>query len=313
MGGPARPTSTELDVTVPRLSYGLITPARDEAVNLKRLGQCLSEQTLLPDSWLVVDDGSTDGTLEIAQSLAKKDPWVRALSSSAVATRQDPESSGRGTGRDIVAFKTGVTALDPPPDIVVKLDADVSLELDFFDRLVGSFEADPTLGIAGGVCYELENGDWRPYHVTRGHVRGATRAYRWQCLLDVSPLEEQIGWDAVDEIRANLSGWTTRSISDLPFYHHRPLGARDGSRRQWQMQGVMAHYLGYRASYLVARALWRGRKEPAALSMVSAYAAAAWRREPRCSDERVRAHVRREQRLRALPLRFREALGRTGS
>ena len=294
------------------LSYALITPARDEAENLKRLGRCLVEQSVRPDCWVVVDDGSTDGTLEIAQGFASSYPWARALTSRA-ATPQKQESSGRGTGRDIVAFKTGLAALEPPSEIVVKLDADVSLEPDFFHRLLREFEADPSLGIAGGVCYELEDGAWRPYHVTRGHVRGATRAYRWQCLLDVSPLEEQIGWDAVDEIRANLSGWSTRSISDLPFYHHRPLGARDGSRLQWQMQGVMAHYLGYRASYLLARALWRGRKDRAALSMVPAYAAAAWRREPRCPDERVRAYVRREQSLRKLPLRFREALGRDGS
>ncbi len=291
------------------LAYALITPARDEADNLRRLAGCLAEQTILPQAWLVVDDGSTDGTAELAHELGAELPWLRVLSSVGARTKAGPLESGRQAGRDIIAFKTGLEALESEPDIVLKLDADVSFAPDFFERLLGEFEADPSLGITGGVCWERDGETWQPYHVTGGHVRGATRAYRWQCLLDVSPLEERIGWDAVDEMRANLGGWSTRSIQDLPFYHHRRLGERDGARREWEAQGRMAHYLGYRFSYLVARTLWRARTERAAVAMLSGYAAAALRREPRCPAD-VRAYLRRGQRFRELPLRLREALGR---
>ena len=228
------------------------------------------------------------------------------------ADEEGPLEDGRQAGRDIVAFRTGVDALESRPDIVLKLDADVSFAPDFFERLLAEFEADPGLGIAGGVCWERDGDEWHPYHVTGRHVRGATRAYRWQCLLDVSPLEERIGWDAIDEMRANLCGWSTRSIEGLPFYHHRRLGARDGARREWEEQGRMAYYLGYRVSYLLARTLWRARSERAAVAMLSGYGTAAMRREPRGPAD-VRAHLRREQRFRKLPLRLREALGRPAS
>lgn len=292
-----------------RLTYALVTPARNEAENLRRLAGCLAEQTIRPDAWLVVDDASTDGTAELARELAGELAWLRVLSSSGAQTKDGPLESGRRAGRDIIAFTTGLKALEREPEIVLKLDADVSFAPDFFERLLAEFEADARLGIAGGICWEHEGDEWRPYHVTGGHVRGATRAYRWQCLGDVSPLEERIGWDAVDELRANLHGWHTRSIENLPFYHHRRLGERDGARREWDAQGRMAHYLGYRVSYLLARTLWRARTEKAAIAMLTGYAGAAWRREPRCPDE-LRAHLRREQRLRKLPLRVREALGR---
>jgi hypothetical protein len=44
--------------------------------------------------------------------------------------------------------------------------------------------------------------------------------------------------------------------------------------------------------------------------MVAGYAASAIRREPRYADQAVREQLRRQQSLRRLPVRLREALGR---
>jgi hypothetical protein len=213
-------------------------------------------------------------------------------------------------GRDVIAFTAGVTALAEAPDVVVKLDADVSFEPDFFARLLDAFEADPRLGIASGVCWELEAGEWRPVHVSRSHVRGATRAYRWRCYEEVGPLVQRLGWDGIDEVKAAIRGWTTGSIAGLPFLHHRAMGERDGSRRAWATQGQTAHFLGYRFSYLMLRTLHRARSDHDALAMLGGYLGCALRREPRYDDLAVRAHLRGQQNLRQVPLRVREALGR---
>jgi biofilm PGA synthesis N-glycosyltransferase PgaC len=209
----------------------------------------------------------------------------------------------------MIAFNAGLRVLDSPSDFVVKLDADVSFEPDFFDRLLAEFAADSKLGIASGTCHELVKGRWRPYHVSRAHVRGATRAYRWACFEDVSPLEERLGWDGVDEARAHLRGWRTGCIPTLPFYHHRSLGARDGLARAWAAQGDLAWYLGYRPSYVVLRALFRSLREPQAVWMTLAYIRAALEGAERAEAD-VRTHTKDQQRFRHLPLRFREGLGR---
>lgn len=284
--------------------YAVITPARDEAVNLRRLLSCLAAQTVLPRVWIIVDNASTDDTVAVAAELAHGRAWVR------VATAPGERRATRGAPI-VRSFHAGLALIDEPPEIVVKLDADVSMEPDYFERLLKEFQADESLGIASGQCYELEDGAWHPTHVTGGHVRGAARAYRWSCLCQLLPLEEQTGWDTIDELQANVRGWTTRVVTDLRLNHHRAVGERDGKRaRRWLVQGAGAYYLGYRPSYLVLRSLHRARRDPAALAMILGFIRAAASREPRHPDHVARAYLRAQQRLTKLPLRLREASGR---
>jgi biofilm PGA synthesis N-glycosyltransferase PgaC len=281
------------------LTYAVITPARNEAANLPRLSAALEAQTLRPMAWIVVDNGSTDGTADVARSVGA---GVETAAGEQVATRGGPVAR---------AFMAGLAVLDGAADVVVKVDADVTFDPDYFECLLAEFAADPQLGIASGTCYELEEGAWRPRHVTGGRVRGATRAYRRACLDDVLPLEDRPGWDGIDELRAGSRGWRTTSFTHLRFLHHRVVGERDASRRaNLFLTGRSTYYTGYRPSYLILRALFKARREPDALAMIAGYLTAAIRREPRCEDEGVRAYLRREQSLRRLPLRAREALGR---
>lgn len=288
------------------LTYALITPARDEHANLRRLAASLTAQTVAPAAWIVVDDGSVDGTPELLDELSDRHAWITAIAAPAAGGEL---VDGRLTGRDVAAFTAGLAALPAAADVVLKLDADVALLPDFFERLLAEFQADDTLGIAGGACFELEDGVWRERLVTGDHVRGATRAYRWACLQDVLPLEPRLGWDGIDLVRAALAGWSARSIRTLPFFHYRAMGERDGATRARYDQGTTMHYMGYRPSYVVARAIFRLRDDRAALAMVAGYARAALSRQPRIADDAVRTHLRRGQRLRDLPRRAAEAHG----
>jgi hypothetical protein len=121
-----------------------------------------------------------------------------------------------------------------------------------------------------------------------------------------------MGWDTIDELKANVSGWSTRLIPEVAFLHHRKVGERDqGRAARWRAQGRAAHYLGYRFGYLLLRSLYRARHDPAALAMIWAYVDAAARREPVLTDKSARAYLRRQQGVLALPARMREARGRS--
>ena len=287
-----------------RLSYAVVTPVRNEVANLGRLAESLRGQELEPYAWVIVDTGSTDETPQIAAELAGQTPWISTFALGGEAALE------RG-GPIVRAFEAGVASLPERPDVVVKLDADVSFGPEYFAGLVAHFEADPRLGMGSGTCYELEEGEWRQRFVTGSTVWGASRAYRSICLDDVLPLEQRMGWDGVDEFRANARGWTTQVFFELPFRHHRREGERDGSARKARFaQGQAARYLGYRFWYLCLRALWNARSEPAAVAMIGGYLSAARSRAPRLADDEARTYLRRQQSLVRLPLRAAEALGR---
>jgi hypothetical protein len=108
-----------------------------------------------------------------------------------------------------------------------------------------------------------------------------------------------MGWDGLDEVRVGLRGYRTRTIVDVPFRHHRPEGGRERGRLHANViKGQTSWYMGYRPSYLLLRALYRTRHDPAAPAMVWGYATAAVSRAARCPDPRLIARLREQQRLR---------------
>jgi glycosyltransferase involved in cell wall biosynthesis len=287
------------------LTYAVITPARDEADTLPRLAKALARQTITPARWVIVEGGSSDATATVAETIVAEKDWARLLVLPATAPRE--------RGAPIVrALHAGIDALDLEPDVVVSVDADVTMEPDYFEHLLDAFRRDPSLGIASGSAWELTDGVWRQRFVTGGTVWGATRAYRWACSRDVLPLEERHGWDGIDQLKARARGWHTQTFTDLPFRHHRKEGSQDGSTwAHWVANGDTAHFMGYRPWYLVARTLHHMRRDPAAVALVYGYLFAAARRSPRLSDQPAREVLRRDQSMRNILRRRREALGKS--
>lgn len=284
------------------LRYALVTPVRDDAANLERLAASVEAQTLRPARWLIVDNGSVDTTRELAARLEGQLPFVHFLAL--------PLDLAAERGGPIVrAFQAGLDALDDAPDVIVKLDADVSFGPDHFEHLLREFADHERLGIASGSAWELVDGVWEQQHMTGDSVWGAARAYRRSCLEDVLPLEERMGWDGIDALKAAVAGWETRTILDLPFFHHRPEGLRDGRRAAWRALGRCAYFMGYRPSYQLVRTAYHVRRDPAAVGLLTGYLSALVARETRCSDPAAIAYLREKQRLRSLLARRREALG----
>jgi biofilm PGA synthesis N-glycosyltransferase PgaC len=218
---------------------------------------------------------------------------------------------GRGAPQARV-LNAGLTALTTRPEVLAIVDADVTFERDFFERIVAAFVRDPRLGLATGRQLELAGGRWRERHGTADFVPAPARVYRWDCLQVVLPFAEAPGWEGIVHVRAELGGWRTALLRDTAFRHHRPEGGRESRYRYWSHEGDAAYRMRYRPAYLFARAVYRGPRDPYALAPIAGYVGAALRREPPLADREVCDAIRATQLLGLLPRRAGEALGRRG-
>jgi GT2 family glycosyltransferase len=283
----------------------VVTPARNEADNLRRLGDALIDQTWRPEAWIVVDNGSTDATADVVRGLSREHEWIRLLSI------EGTERAARGSA-SVRAFNAGIETLQIESGLLTNVDADVSFEPGYFAGLRDEFERRPSLGIASGLCYEKNNGVWEPVFVAAPNLRGASFTYRAECLAQLAPVEERVGWDGIDAVRANLRGWETGTIPTLSYFHHRATGARDASRFSgWALEGDVSYYMWYRPLYLVSRTAYRvvATRDLAATGLVWGYTRSAMRRDTRHAEPGFREVIRDRQALRNMTMRLMEVRG----
>jgi glycosyltransferase involved in cell wall biosynthesis len=277
----------------------LVTPARDEAPHLERTIRAVAAQTQRPDLWLIVDDGSTDATPEIIARAAAELPFVRVL--------RAPQTTSNGSDRLAVAaearaFNLALETIDLDDYTHVgKLDADVELPTEYFERLLERFDAQPRLGVAGGGLLERGRGGWQPAKVPAYHVRGALKLYSRECFAAIGGVEERLGWDTIDETYARMEGFSTRSFPELAARHHRPVATRGGTLRGRARHGQCAYILRYGSWWIALRSLKVACSRPYGLSGIAflyGYVRAAVRREDRVEDDRFRRFVAHELRRR---------------
>jgi biofilm PGA synthesis N-glycosyltransferase PgaC len=277
------------------MDYAVITPVRDEARHLPRLAEALDAQQLRPRRWVIVDDGSTDGTRALAAELARRHDWVMAIDSGA--------SHERARGAPIVdAFNTGLGRLGGHYEFVVKLDADLYVPPHYFAWVADTFEADPRAGIVGGTVLVHDGERWTLDRVSSRAVHGVAKAYRTACLTAMGGLRASMGWDGIDDYAARARGWRSRVLSELTILHYDQRGSK---QRWWKSrfeEGLGAHYMGYRPDFLALRATYRMVVErPPVLGGLLLGAGYVWgrlRRRPQVPDAGARRVLRDEQRTR---------------
>jgi len=202
------------------LSYYIVIPAHDEEEFLPDALDSIVIQSLLPKKVVIVNDNSTDGTSDIIKDYSIKYPFIEGVN--------NPSSDEHLPGSKVVAaFNKGLTLLDGAFDFIVKLDADVVLPPDYFEKIAHIFRSSPTVGIAGGFAYEKnQNGSWELNHpMDDDHVRGAFKSYSKACFEAMDGLRVAMGWDTVDELLARFHGFQTRTDASLKVKHQRPIGA----------------------------------------------------------------------------------------
>ena len=201
------------------MHYYVIVPAHNEEGFLADTLNSILRQSLQPKRVVVVNDNSTDNTEDIIDQFVALSPIFEKLNTTS-STEHMPGS------KVINAFNKGLQLLDENYDFVVKLDADVILPDNYFEKIVYIFRGQPKVGIAGGFIYEqAEDGQWKLNHpMDKNHVRGAFKAYTKKCFKAIGGLRNAMGWDTVDELLAQYHGHEIYTDDALKVKHLRPTG-----------------------------------------------------------------------------------------
>jgi biofilm PGA synthesis N-glycosyltransferase PgaC len=280
--------------------YLAITPARNEERLLPFLIQSMQRQTVLPERWIIVDDGSSDATPLLIDSAAAQCRWIEPHHLSRDRLRQPGERGGSSVVAQYLPHRVWETV-----DYLVLLDADISFGPRFIESLIAEFARDHELGIASATLLERRGRSLHPQHCAAFHTRGATKVYSSDCFRAIGGVDAGPAWDSLDEARAMMLGFRTRSFPHITAIHHRPVGGGDGRWRVIAASGADAYHTGTSPLFIIARAAGRFFSAPAGVGSVlllSGYVSALLRGEPRKAEPALAKYVRQQQ-LRRLFLR----------
>jgi glycosyltransferase involved in cell wall biosynthesis len=289
----------------PALPLALITPARNEAVSIEGTIRSVVAQTVLPARWVIVSDGSTDGTDEIVGGYCRTRAWMKLV--------RLPGHADRDFSAKVHAFNAGLRALDDVPYAVIgNLDADITFDEDYLGFLLGKFREDPGLGVTGTPF--VEDGRQYDYRFTSiEHVSGACQLFRRECFEAIGgyvPIKSGgIDWVAVTTAR--MMGWGTRTFTEKVCLHHRKMGTGNTNPLgAWFRHGRKDYFLGGHPLWQVFRSLYQAMRKPylaGGLLLLVGYASAWIRRVPRPVSRELIVFHRSEQMARLRRMLSRKA------
>jgi glycosyltransferase involved in cell wall biosynthesis len=220
------------------MKYYIVIPAHNEQDFIELTIQSLLQQTVLPQKIVVVNDHSTDATLQKITTLANSNALISIVNTTSDAIHL-PGS------KVIQAFQKGLETLDDTYDFIVKADADLIFPNNYFETVIKHFQSDKTIGMVGGFAYITKNGDWILENLTdKDHIRGAFKAYRKECFKQIGGLKPAMGWDTVDELLCKFYNWKVVTDATLKVKHLKPTGANYNKTARYK-QGEAFYTLGY--------------------------------------------------------------------
>lgn len=280
------------------LRYVLVTAARNEEAFIEHIIKSMIAQSVLPEKWVIVSDGSTDRTDEIVKRYLIAHPWIELL--------RMPEHKDRQFAAKAHAFNEGYARVkDLPFNVIGNLDADITFEPGYFEYILSKFAVDPKLGVAGTPYVEDAR---RPDKHTYAHqfsqlehVSGACQLFRRSCFESIGGYKPvkggAIDWIAVTTAR--MQGWKTRTFTEKFCLHHRPIGTGNNSPLMVRFHyGTKAYFVGGHPAWAFVRGIFQMRQKPfviGGLFFEFGYLWAFLRRMPRAVTPELMAFHRSEQ------------------
>jgi glycosyltransferase involved in cell wall biosynthesis len=278
-----------------------VTPARNEALFIEKTIQSVIAQTVLPVRWIIVSDGSTDGTDDVVRRYVAQQSWIELV--------RLPERAQRDFLGKVTAVNAGLARLAGVEyEVIGNLDADISFEPDYFEFLLRKLAADRTLGLVGTPYRDPLNPPLDYRFASIEHVTGPCQLFRRACFEAIGgymPVKAG-AIDRIADIASRMNGWKTRTFTERVYMHYRHTGtAQEGVLMSYFRDGVKDYSVGTSPIWELFRTVYQMTKRPfvvGSLMMAAGYVWATVTRADRPVSREMVQFCRREQmeRLRGL-------------
>lgn len=240
-------------------SFVLITTAKDEEQFLVPLIESILNQTRRPAKWVIVDDGSKDGSREIIERFAKLHDFILPMYSS-------QQGGARSFGSKAIAFSKAYEGLKHVQhDFVGTLDADVTLPPRYYEIVLERMRRNYQLGAAAGALYDKYRGGFKRLISSPSFPAGPVVFFRRECWEQIGGYQSVTvgGVDSISVQKARYYGWETREFDDFHALHHKPTGAKAGSgMRRCYRDGQTEYYIGTHPLFAIMKAVRRIGEKP---------------------------------------------------
>lgn len=236
-----------------KTKYVLITAAKNEELFIEKTIQSVLKQTIEPEKWIIVSDGSTDNTDKIVKKYSDKHKFIDLI---ILLSNKERNFSSK-----VKALNQALKKIDGIDfDFIGNLDADVTLESSYYEDVISKFDSNPKLGVAGGIILDCIGDKIHPQNISLNTVAGAVQVFRKQCFEKIGsyiPFKYG-GEDAYMETRARMNGWEVKTITELKILHHRPTGSGMGNLLKANFRnGKMYYTLSYMPVFFLVRCFYR--------------------------------------------------------
>ena len=274
--------------------YIIITPAKNEVQFIEKTIYSVINQTVKPLEWIIVDDGSSDSTSEIAKKYSDTYSFIKLI--------QREKNGSRNFGSKVFAIREGFKEINKLEyDFYCNLDADVSFEPDYFETLLMKFEKNTKLGICGGKVYDLVDGSFIKQKSSDQSVAGPVQFFRKQCYEEINGYKSSpIGLvDAIAEVTARMRGWETKTFPELIVKHHRKMSSANNTIYTIALrEGKTDYHLGYHPIWHLLRSFARINSLPIILGSILrtySFLKCNINKEERIVDEEFIRFIRKEE------------------
>jgi glycosyltransferase involved in cell wall biosynthesis len=285
------------DITMSNETYVLITAAHNEEQYIEGTIRSILGQSVQPLKWLIVSDASTDRTNEIVKKYAGENALIELV--------QLDVAHRHSFGRKSHAIMTGYNCLKGLEyGFIGILDADISLQPDYYTKLLNKFREDPKLGLTGGFIHEERRGVFTSRRSNRTFsVAGATQFFRRECFEGIGGILSLRygGADWCAEVSARMMGWDVRAIPELKVFHHRTTGTANNLLRHRFQEGKKDFSLGVLPTFEVVKCIGRLVEKPPVIGGLARLAGFVWSyciREERPVSQELVEFLRTEQKRR---------------